>query len=208
MDINQVVIDTCRGKQVLEIGGLGDFPRYMTDGFKTWRHAWLKAAAGKIVGVDINEKFVEEANRHGFQYHWGDIENHDTLKSFGNFEVVLLLDVIEHLNNAALALGNIRKMLTPGGKVIITTPNAFSLGNMARILTGREINEFSDHTCAFFPSHIEELFRRQAIHLEKMEYVSFLDDRAEYRMKSRLIKFLGKRLKRINTHLFIIGARN
>jgi SAM-dependent methyltransferase len=207
MNINQIIVETCRNKHVLEVGGLGDYSRYIEVGMENWRHTWIKSVAERIVGVDINHEYVKNAVEHGYLYNFGDIEDFNTVKQLGKFEVVLFLDVMEHLNNVSLAIENIRKLLCPGGRVIITTPNAFSFSNLIRIATAKEPNEFPDHTCAFFSSHIKEIFRRQQIFLEKLLYVSFLDDRRKFRIKSKIIYLIGKRLKTVNTHLFIIGSK-
>lgn len=207
MDIEKIIIEACTDKDVLEVGGLGDFKRYLNENMENWRHIMIKKNARKVIGIDIQKEFVDAAKERGFHYNWGDIEDCKTTNKLGQFDIILLLDVIEHLNNVSLALKNIKKLLVSCGKVIITTPNAFSFGNLFRIFTAREINEDSDHTCSFFPSHIQELFRRQQLVIENLLYFSFLDKRPEFKMKSRLINLLGKQFQRLNTHLLIIGSK-
>ncbi len=53
------------------------------------------------------------------------------------FDAVLLGEVIEHvLNHPAGLLGEVRRVLKPGGLLILTTPNPATLLNVIRILRG------------------------------------------------------------------------
>jgi 2-polyprenyl-3-methyl-5-hydroxy-6-metoxy-1,4-benzoquinol methylase len=207
MDIDKFIIEACTDKNVLEVGGLGDFNRYLNEDMDNWRHIKIKKNARKVIGIDIQQEFVDAAKELGFHYNLADIENNKNVSNLGQFDIILFLDVIEHLNNVSLALKNIYTLLVPGGKVIITTPNAFSFSNLFHIFTARELNEFADHTCSFFPSHIQELFRRQQLIMEKLQYISFLDKRPEFKMRSRLTNLLAKYFQRLNTHLLIIGRK-
>ena len=40
----------------------------------------------------------------------------------GSFDLVLLLDVLEHVPDPAFVLGEIRRLLTPGGRLVISLP--------------------------------------------------------------------------------------
>jgi hypothetical protein len=51
--------------------------------------------------------------------------------------VVVIGEVIEHLDNPGAALRNLHGLLAPGGQ-LVTVPNAFSLSGIARVLLGRE----------------------------------------------------------------------
>jgi 2-polyprenyl-3-methyl-5-hydroxy-6-metoxy-1,4-benzoquinol methylase len=58
-----------------------------------------------------------------------------------SFDVVLLTEVLEHLRDYPLkALVETRRLLRPGGLLVITTPNAASLQNRARLLLGRSVH--------------------------------------------------------------------
>lgn len=45
------------------------------------------------------------------------------------FDVVLLIEVIEHLENHRIALGELARVLKPGGVLILTTPNIMRLNS-------------------------------------------------------------------------------
>lgn len=61
----------------------------------------------------------------------------------GWFAAVTMLDVIEHLPHYQLALANCRRVLAPGGKLLVITLNAHSL---ARPLLGRRWAWYQDPT--------------------------------------------------------------
>ncbi len=56
-----------------------------------------------------------------------------------SFDVILLFEVIEHLElkEGVQLLGNIFKLLNPGGRLILTTPNIFNPGRFWRDATHR-----------------------------------------------------------------------
>jgi 2-polyprenyl-3-methyl-5-hydroxy-6-metoxy-1,4-benzoquinol methylase len=65
----------------------------------------------------------------------------------GGFDVITMWDIIEHLDRPDLALRNVRRMLGPGGLVVISTGDYAS---WLRRLTGRRWRLFSDATHNFF----------------------------------------------------------
>ena len=46
-----------------------------------------------------------------------------------SFDIVLLIEVIEHLENHRVALGELARVLKPGGVLILTTPNIMRLNS-------------------------------------------------------------------------------
>lgn len=57
-----------------------------------------------------------------------------------SFDVVLFCEIIEHLlNDPAGVLREIKRVLRPGGVLILTTPNVSRLENVARMIAGENI---------------------------------------------------------------------
>lgn len=89
--------------------------------------------AGKLVGTDIAEVRLESARdisaRLGIDitYSSHDIIYQEPLEEWrGRFDVAFLRDVIEHLDDATIALQNIRRVLKPGGALYVTFPPYYS----------------------------------------------------------------------------------
>ncbi|MEQ8437461.1 MAG: class I SAM-dependent methyltransferase [Ilumatobacter fluminis] len=77
----------------------------------------------------------------------GDIEKLEP----ASFEVVFLVEVIEHLQAPAVDLMLIRRLLRPDGEVLVTTPNASGLN--ARLTRARWREEVNPtHLCLFTPN--------------------------------------------------------
>jgi SAM-dependent methyltransferase len=60
----------------------------------------------------------------------------------GHFDVVLFCEVLEHLTNDPLpALIEIRRVLKPGGRLVLTTPNAACANNVLKVVQGKNVND-------------------------------------------------------------------
>ncbi len=103
----KIIIDHVRGKDVLDIGSVGQ-----TEAYNLW--IVLKQHAGTLTGIDI-EPSVTPGVVHG---------NMETYQFNRQFDVVMAGDVIEHVSNPGLFLNNIRKHLREHGVLAVTTPNA------------------------------------------------------------------------------------
>jgi SAM-dependent methyltransferase len=58
-----------------------------------------------------------------------------------SFDVTLMTEVLEHLRDYPLrALRQVRRILRPGGILVLTTPNAASLQNRFRLMAGRSVS--------------------------------------------------------------------
>jgi len=119
----RVIIERIRGKDVLDVGSRGQSREYCL---------WdvLKEHAGSLSGIDLPTALDAAETQLGLAMEHlasderivsGDMETHD----FGRtFDVVTACDVLEHVSNQGRFLGNILRHLRPGGRLILTTPNA------------------------------------------------------------------------------------
>ncbi|HMO60968.1 MAG TPA: class I SAM-dependent methyltransferase [Ferruginibacter sp.] len=76
----------------------------------------------QVVDIDSKAKTVAEAKGH--QYYCGTIESFNT---DGQYDVVLMLNLIEHVANPKAVLAKAAALLSPRGSIIIKTPNYNSL---------------------------------------------------------------------------------
>lgn len=111
------VLQWCRGlgdaARILDVGcGDGFHLRLLRD---FGRPAW------KLEGVDASERAVEAARRAGLVVHHGTIERLDLPAA--TYDLVLLIATIEHVDDPAGVLRAVRRLLTPGGRVVIVTDN-------------------------------------------------------------------------------------
>jgi len=85
------------------------------------------------------------------------------------FDVITMLEVIEHLPSPRKDLGTVQKLLKPGGLLVIQTPNVGSLE--ARIKKGRFTNFLPGHLVLFSRKTLRQLLKRAGFKVKKLYYV-------------------------------------
>ena len=76
----------------------------------------------QVVDIDENAKLLSENNGH--QFFHGPIQD---FSSENRFDLVLMLNLIEHISDPKETLIKIEQMMNPGGIVLLKTPNTESL---------------------------------------------------------------------------------
>lgn len=132
----------CAGKTVLDLG--------CNTGYGT---EILSQAAKRVVGVDVSEKAISIArqkyNSTGMEFRLVDGKS----LPFGDdeFDLIISCQVIEHIVDCSVFLNELKRVLSPTGVVIFTTPNA-----QLRLDPGmKPWNKF--HVVEYGGSELEEL---------------------------------------------------
>lgn len=102
----------------------------------------VAAQAGwRVYGVEMTPQFATEAASRGIEIESVPIEASTLLDKVGEFDVIYLAAILEHLYDPVACLKRIRHALTPGGVVFIDVPNECSLrtrvGNLYMRVRGR-----------------------------------------------------------------------
>jgi SAM-dependent methyltransferase len=104
------------------------------------------------VSVGAQEVLYQDWKTHqparaDFSYHHFNIEQESFPFADAEFDVVFFCEILEHLLYDPLAvLREIKRVLKPGGTLILTTPNVSRLENRARLLAGCNIYDpYSGH---------------------------------------------------------------
>lgn len=117
--------------------------------------AALEAAGYEGHGLEISSHACEEARKQTS----APIVNQSAEERFPYpddfFSAILMTDVIEHLEDPVMTLGECRRCLGPGGRVLVITLSAHSL---ARPLLGKQWSWFKDptHLHMFDPAGLRE----------------------------------------------------
>jgi ubiquinone/menaquinone biosynthesis C-methylase UbiE len=83
----------------------------------------LSTYAATLTAVDINESYLAEAGKQGSNAILKNMSAESLEFSDRSFDVVVMIETLEHIPDDQKALREISRVLKPGGKLIITAPN-------------------------------------------------------------------------------------
>jgi 2-polyprenyl-3-methyl-5-hydroxy-6-metoxy-1,4-benzoquinol methylase len=156
------ILKLTKAKSVLDLGtGSGNFE--------------LKFAKklDKIVGVDYNDEAIEflrsklRKNKiNNVKLVVNDIKEIEKIKNFPKFDLIIMVDVIEHLKirDAEKLVPKLKDLVKKGGSVCIITPNYKStwliLEQVLDIFTILPHFEGEQHLAKYYKQNLESLFTR------------------------------------------------
>ena len=79
----------------------------------------------QLEGVDLDDRAIAAARRRGLTVHRGRVEALDLPAD--SFDAAILIQTIEHLADPVQVLGAVRRILRPGGSLLLVTDNTDSL---------------------------------------------------------------------------------
>jgi SAM-dependent methyltransferase len=132
-----VVAPLIKGASLLDVGCAS---RY---GKPDWIHGLLEAEVPDVVGIDINEETIARQQAEGHKVQVADAQDFDLGRTF---EVVFAGELIEHLDDVHGFLRSVHRHLEPGGRLVLTTPNSFYVGNFIYRFGGHG-QVHPEHTC-------------------------------------------------------------
>lgn len=103
-----------------------------------------KALGYESCGIDLDE-YVKASNKISNDFNLNnrpcDLSKDQIPFSENYFDVIVFSEVLEHFNfHPSTVFLEMARVLKPGGKIIITTPNQVRLNNCIKMLIGRSIN--------------------------------------------------------------------
>lgn len=163
-----------RGARVLDVG-CGD-GRLLGE---------LASLGVRPLGVDLSEEAVAQARRRGVDAVRADVDGGALPIEDHAFDLVLCLDVLEHLFAPDVLRDELRRAVAPGGRVVVAVPNGLNLFNRVAFLSGRHLDvmdkahlasaPFSEHL-RFFSLPVLERFLADG-RLRPVERRFFFPDR-------------------------------
>ncbi len=153
------------GRTVLDCGPGGEQVKPDEEWWQNlFLHRKIRELARECIGIDNDNAAVEALRKMGFDIHFGDVER----MSLGRkFEVVVAGEFIEHLSNPGLFLENVKEHLVADGKLILTSPNAWALGNIVRAVFGRKPEINKGHVAWYDLVMFEQLLKRHGFVIEE-----------------------------------------
>jgi 2-polyprenyl-3-methyl-5-hydroxy-6-metoxy-1,4-benzoquinol methylase len=117
LTISSKAIGALKGKSLFDIGcGFGELLRYCSE------------KGMNCAGLEVAPESVEELRGEGFEVYLSDIESDYSVVGDNRYDIVTMLNVLEHLREPARILYHIREnLLKPGGVLVVDVPNEFSV---------------------------------------------------------------------------------
>lgn len=116
----------------------------------------LRRQGWQVHTADVREERVAEAIALGFPATRLDL-NEGLPFPDGAFDLVVMLEVLEHVVRAERALGEIWRVLSPGGRLLLSTPNHAFYKSRMRALKGRPLGMEGEHYRFFVKVQLESL---------------------------------------------------
>lgn len=110
-------------------------------------------------GLEVSEAAVNFGREKGLRLHHGTIQA--VAPDEGAFDVLTMMEVLEHVFEPVDLLRHCARALRPGGVLYLTTPN---WGSLSRRLIGKDWFPISrDHVAYFQPSTVRDALRRAGL---------------------------------------------
>ena len=190
----------CAGKRVVHVGFADAGFRQQQGRAGKWLHGRLFEVTTELVGVDAESAGVTAAKAEGFEVYQVDCTDSGAVAALGiePADIVLAGEVIEHVGAPGPFLEALHHLCKPEGTLIVTTPNAYGLINVAASVFRRvEINH-PDHVMMFTWRTLTELLRRSGWdHVLTVTYVPSVRERGSRSRFEAAAVLLVVRLERL-----------
>jgi SAM-dependent methyltransferase len=132
------------GKRVLDLGcRSGALTRHYLEG-------------NSVVGLDVDAAALEKAAALGIEPVQASVEDALPFED-ASFDAVVAGELLEHLQFPDALVGEIHRVLRPGGVFVGSVPNAFRIQSRLRFLGGRPPEDDPTHLRMFSPTALREL---------------------------------------------------
>jgi SAM-dependent methyltransferase len=163
------MLEWVKGPDVLDVGCTGHF---VAIGSPQWLHGRLCEKFPSTSGIDISAENAAILRENGFKNIY--VQSAESFYLPEKFDTIVAGELIEHLANPGMFLRQSHTHLRPGGRLVLTTPNAFSLLFISyALLKYPKTCENLQHTCWFCPQTVKELVNRCGF---KIEHFELFDD--------------------------------
>jgi SAM-dependent methyltransferase len=188
------LVGLSRGRRVIHVGFVDTGCRSMQDRSDAWLHGHLDDVATSLVGIDVEEMGVKDAEAAGYEAYAADCRDPEALAALGiaPAQVVIAGEVIEHVDDPGAFLAGLHPLVAAGGQLIVTTPNAYGWFNVLASLARREINH-PDHVMMFTWRTLTNLASRHGWEpVETRVYVPSVKDLSGQGLTAKVLGLVAK----------------
>lgn len=158
----------------------------------TWLHNMIRGESLSVTGMDYLKEDIIKLQELGYDCVYCSAEDFQLNKKF---DIIFAGDLIEHLFNIGSFLDSSKKHMTKYSELILTTPNAFSIGNLFRIFKqvfGIVNQDNKEHTHWYDKQTLTQTLERKGFEVIEIltispdRYPNWLDSLIPNHMKSKL----------------------
>jgi len=172
---HKLILSLVKDKSVVHYGCVDDNAALIDSKLKKgyYLHKIVTNITTKCIGIDLNKELIEylkqKHNINNIVY--GNVEDPNTfdldITKLKDYEILLIPDLIEHLNNVGSMLEGIKIFFSPSVKIYILTPNPSGYLNFIATFLRREIYT-EHHTCLFTTESMKVLLGRYGFKIDKV----------------------------------------
>ena len=125
-----------------------------------------KKRGWEVYGTEISQKSVDICSKKGIIMKKGFLNAADFEPN--SFDIILSIEVIEHINNPKEEMSNFYTLLRKGGLVYVTTPNFNSLLRL-KLKAAYNVITYPEHLCYYTPNSLKKLFKLNGFKKHKIK---------------------------------------
>ena len=153
--------DLARGKRILDVGVVDHCLDASLS--ERWLHGRLCEVAKKCLGVDVLTDELEQLRLRGYDVRDADLTRGPLDETF---DIIVMGELIEHIEQPGRLLRNAAMMLDEGGLVVLTTPNPWYVNVIIKnLLDTAPFTESADHVSWYDASTLYEMGQRCGLQL-------------------------------------------
>lgn len=153
------ILTYCENKKVMDVGCVGQDKFFQSS---EWLHKKIVQKSSYTLGVDVNMQWKKDFLENGYN-----LISVDELQNLSEkFDIITMGDVIEHVNDVSSFLNQYAIHLNIGGKMVITTPNPFSIRQFFTVFLYGHPSVNPEHTSWLDPITLTEVFDRNGFKVE------------------------------------------
>ncbi len=119
----------------------------------------------EVTGVEITDTAVKACTSKGLRMHHGTLETAHFQDAV--FDVIVLIETIEHVIEPEKLIKEIYRVLRPGGLVYLSTPN-FNAINRYRLKEKYDVIQYPLHLTYFTPRTLKRFFEQNGFKTQKI----------------------------------------
>ena len=184
------ILNKCKGKTVLHIGATAA-PKHIKRAQKgILLHQKISRVSDKLIGLDYDKKSIKELKKYNINnIFYGDILLNEYDKEIlkHNYDVIVLADVIEHIDNPGFGLQNIKKLMGSNTIIILTVPNVWGINRLKNHFKRKE-EVHPEHM--FWPSKItlNNIIKKNGLGIKEFHYCLYNSEKDKRSWKSRILE--------------------